>query len=201
LPRRALGTLIPHGSVFGEHANLKHVAKPLYGSEAVQPTWGLVTDMNEFRIYHYNTGPSQYQRFVIAGTSGLNDPALLGDTPESAFQRFLFVHLCHSNRLLSRGGLSPLAQLLVNQWVQEKALEKEFYVDYHAYRDAVFEAIVEANPQFPGTKGKLVRLTQRFLDRCIFILYCEDMGETLRYPPSLLRDLLHDISSSGRFYR
>ena len=179
---------------------LKHVARPLYGSEPIQPTWGLVTDMNEFRLYHYNTGPSQYQRFMIRRVPGVDETTLLEDTPEAAFQRFLFVHLCHSDRLLTRGGLSSLAQLLGNQWVHEKALEKEFYSDYHAYRDAVFEAIVQANPGFEGTKGKLVRLTQRFLDRCIFILYCEDMGEMLGYPPSLLRDLLQGISTSGRFY-
>ena len=30
---------------------LREAAKELYGNEAIQPTWGIVTDMNEFRLY------------------------------------------------------------------------------------------------------------------------------------------------------
>ncbi|MDD2601033.1 MAG: hypothetical protein PHO37_17715, partial [Kiritimatiellae bacterium] len=37
---------------------------------------------------------------------------------------------------------------------------------------------------------KLVRLTQRLLDRCLFLLFCEDMGKSLDFPGDLLRDIL-----------
>jgi len=30
---------------------LRETMKPFYGNEAIQPTWGIVTDMNEFRLY------------------------------------------------------------------------------------------------------------------------------------------------------
>jgi hypothetical protein len=47
---------------------LREAMKPLFGNEAIQPTWGIVTDMNEFRLYWRNTMPSQYQRFIIKKT-------------------------------------------------------------------------------------------------------------------------------------
>jgi hypothetical protein len=37
----------------------------LFGNEPVQPWWGLVTDMNEFRIYWWDRAPAEYIRFVI----------------------------------------------------------------------------------------------------------------------------------------
>ncbi|MCA9204485.1 MAG: Eco57I restriction-modification methylase domain-containing protein, partial [Planctomycetales bacterium] len=76
------------------------------------------------------------------------------------------------------------------QWTHEKNLEKNFYKEYQAYRQHVYEAIVSENPNFQGTRGDLVRITQRFLDRCIFLLFCEDMGKALRFPTDLLRDIL-----------
>jgi len=90
-------------------------------------------------------------------------------------------------------------RLLRDQIVREKTIEKDFYREYRDYREFVYHTLVAANPNFTGSRGQLVRLTQRFLDRCIFILFCEDMGRVLRYPPALLRDILMEKSQS-RFY-
>jgi hypothetical protein len=35
----------------------------LFGNEPVQPWWGLVTDMNEFRLYWWDRAPAEYIRF------------------------------------------------------------------------------------------------------------------------------------------
>lgn len=164
-----------------------------------EPAFAIVTDMNEFRLYARRLGRAQYQRFVLSNTGSATDSGLLADTPIAAFRRFVFWRLLQPDMLLADRGAPQLDRLLRDQVTREKAIEKEFYREYHDYRQFVFRTLVEANPGFQGTRGRLVRLTQRFLDRCIFILFCEDMGRVLRYPPQLLRDLLIEESQS-RFY-
>ena len=166
----------------------------LFGNEPIQTTWGIVSDMNEFRLYWRNKIPAQYQRFVIVPAAGDTATSLLADSNAAAFQRFVFWRMFQADMLLSTGGASPLERLLTEQWVQARAIENDFYKEYHAYRQTVFNALVEANPDFGGTQGKLVRLTQRFLDRSIFVLFCEDMGAALGFPPNILRDVLAGTS-------
>lgn len=174
---------------------IKAAVSALYGNEPIQPTWGVVSDMNEFRLYWRNKMPAQYQRFVLKPAAG--DPAvsLLAEGEVAAFQRFVFWKMFQRDMLLSTGGPSPLERLLTEQWVQERAIENDFYKEYQAYRQEVFDVLVDANPEFKGTRGKLVRLTQRFLDRCIFILFCEDMGAALKFPTNILRDVLAGVSA------
>lgn len=169
---------------------LRQAENRLFGHEPVKPTWGIVTDMNEFRLYHRGRGPAQSMRFFIKAPESGGTVSLVDESEEGTFQRFLFRTCFVADQLLAESGKSRLEQLLDNQWVQERTIEKEFYLEYRAYRMSVYEAIVAANPQFPGTRGKLVRLTQRFLDRCLFILFCEDMGDALAFPQGLLRNVL-----------
>src|SRR5690606_14757920 len=86
-----------------------------------------------------------------------------------------------------------------NQWVKEKELENNFYKEYRAFRENLFDALLTHNAHLGISKGKLVRLSQRILDRLIFILYCEDMGKALSFPPHLLRDILRDISKATHY--
>lgn len=170
------------------------------GDEVTEPTWAIVTDMNEFRLYTRLPGHAgQSQRFVIAGGGTPTDPDLCADNDIAAFRRFLFWRLFRPDFLLAERPPCTLAQMLHNQVTRAKDIEKSFYREYQAYRQFLYASICDANPNFPGTRGKLVRLTQRLLDRCIFILFCEDMGRVLRYPPELLRDILAEYSNS-RFY-
>jgi hypothetical protein len=164
-----------------------------------EPFFALVTDMNEFRLYARRLGRGQYQRFILSDTGSATEPSLLADNPAAAFRRFVFWRIFQPDMLLAERGAPLLDRLLRDQVVREKAIEKDFYREYHDYRQFVYRTLVEANPGFAGTRGRLVRLTQRFLDRCIFILFCEDMGRMLRYPPALLRELLTEKSQS-RFY-
>lgn len=169
---------------------LGHARRCMYGNEAVLPTWGLVTDMNEFRLYWFDSGPQQYLRFVIRPTDLLQGAGLLTDNEETRFGRFLFWKLFHRDTLLTAGGKSLLATLIARQWIKEQELEKAFYREYKDFREKLFETLVGHNPSFPGTKGRLLRLAQKILDRCIFIFFCEDMGQTLSFPPQLMRDFL-----------
>jgi hypothetical protein len=140
---------------------------------SIVPTWGLVTDMDEFRLYYRKLGNAHCQKFTISSVGG--GLSLIDVTPEAARQRFLFCKLFSYDALIARSGTSALERLLNRQWTYSKALEKSFYKEYQEYRQHVYEAIIEANPAFGGTRGDLVRMTQRFLDRCIFLLFCEDI--------------------------
>jgi hypothetical protein len=165
----------------------------------VEPFFAVVTDMNEFRLYARRHGRGQFQRFVIKGQSSVTEPTLLAETSAAAFRRFVFWKIFQPPMLLAERGTPALDRLWSDQIVREKAIERDFYHEYRDYREFVYQTLVAANPGFTGSRGQLVRLTQRFLDRCIFILFCEDMGRVLRYPPALLRDILIEKSQS-RFY-
>ncbi|MBS9721947.1 Eco57I restriction-modification methylase domain-containing protein [Tianweitania sp. BSSL-BM11] len=178
---------------------LREAMKPHFGNEAVLPTWAIVTDMNEFRLYWRNTIPTQYQRFIIKKATTDAGVSLLDDTEAGSFQRFLFQKLFHADTLLTTGGASLLQRLLKDQRFREKDIESKFYKEYSAYRQKLIELIIINNTAFSGTRGKLVRLAQKLIDRCIFIMFCEDMGEQLSFPPNALRDYLAELSKATTF--
>lgn len=182
---------------------LSHARRGMFGNESVLPTWGLVTDMNEFRLYWFDRGHQQSLRFTIRPTDLFQGPNLLAENEDARFDRFLFARLFHFDNLLSTVGRSPLAQLISRQWVRERELENEFYSDYRAFREHLYLGLLEHNGEgterFPGTKGRLVRLAQKILDRCLFIFFCEDMGRALRFPPKLLREFLIHESRDAYF--
>ena len=159
----------------------------------LKPTWGLATNMEEFRLYCRSRGQAQCQRFVVDTTD------LLEESDRGRRRRFLFREVLSPRQLLARHGRSPLLKLLHGQLVLEKNLERKFYLEYSALRKRVHGSIVAANPEFSGTRGELVTLTQRFLDRCLFVLFCEDMGRTVGFPPKLLQDLLSERSRDRYF--
>jgi hypothetical protein len=168
-----------------------------YGTEKIQPTWGIVSDMNEFRLYWNARMPHQYERFVIKNkTLADNAVELLGTSEKARQQRFLFSRLFHADWLLNRGNDAPLLTLQRAQHLQEKALEKTFYFEYRAYRDTLFKTLLAANPDAKANPRQLVRLTQKLLDRLLFVLFCEDMGAHLQFPVNLLRDILIKASQN-----
>lgn len=178
---------------------LREAMKPLYGNEAIQPTWGIVTDMNEFRLYWRNTMPSQYQRFIINRPTTDEGVSLLDESEAGSFERFLFVKLFHADSLLTAGGPSALLKLLRDQRYRDREIENIFYREYRAYRERLVQLLFDKNPTFPGTKGRLVRLAQKLIDRCLFVMFCEDMGQRLSFPPNALRDYLSELSKQPVF--
>jgi hypothetical protein len=162
----------------------------LFQPAPIQPRFALVTDMNEFRLYWRDTMPAQYMRFYVRCPPGSGGTALTDDTLEAAFQRYLFARLFRPDMLLSKTGEPPLLGLIRDQLVQERELERAFYAEYRAYRETLIDALLLANPAWPHTQGRMVRLAQKLLDRLIFVLFCEDMGRQIAFPPQLLRDRL-----------
>lgn len=169
----------------------KRLANP---SDPVQPTWGIVTDMNEFRLYWADKGHHQYLRFTIRPASLLQGSGLLDTTDAARFDRFLFARIFHRDTLIAPSGRSALAALIVQQRFRDRDIEKTFYADYRRLRDGLYTKLLARNgngsPRYPGTDGRLVRLAQKILDRFIFIFYCEDMGQVLSFPPKLLQEFL-----------
>lgn len=173
----------------------------LVGNEPVQPWWAFVSDMNEFRLYWWDRAPDEYLRFVIQQPPDLfaGQYDLLSDRDEARFDRFLFQKLFGRDFLISPAGRPPLLRLIDRQWAREKKLEKDFYKDYRETRERLFNAMRVSNPGFPGTPSELLRLAQVLLDRFIFVFFCEDMGQRMRFPPQLFTDFLKGRSTDLLF--
>lgn len=56
--------------------------KGMFGYEPVIPTWAIVTDMNEFRLYWADRGERQFIRFALEKKDLLQYTTLLDDTEE-----------------------------------------------------------------------------------------------------------------------
>ncbi len=182
---------------------LSAARRGMVGNEAIVPTWGIVTDMNQFRLYWYDRAPQQFLTFTIRPTDLFQGKGLLDKSEEARFDRFLFLRIFHKDRLLTTGGRSLLLSLISQQRFRDRELENAFYAEYRSFRERLYAALLATNaqgtPRFPGTRGKLVRLAQKILDRCIFIFFCEDMGQALAFPPQLLRNFLIDRSNDPYF--
>ncbi|MEN9855743.1 MAG: hypothetical protein RLZZ157_869 [Pseudomonadota bacterium] len=180
---------------------IRGARRGLFGNEPVQPWWGIVTDMNEFRLYWWDRQQTEYLRFVIQKPNDLfaGDYDLLSECEAAQFDRFVFSKIFQRDVLLSQGGQPQLARMLEKQWTREQKLEGEFYKHYRAVRERLFSVLKTHNPDFSGSVLDLLRISQKVLDRFIFGFYCEDMGLRLSFPPQLIRDRLKERSKEGEF--
>jgi hypothetical protein len=182
---------------------LSYARRGLFPSDSILPTWGIVTDMNEFRLYWFDKGHHQSLRFTIHVQDLFKGPSLIADNDSARFDRFLFQKTFHRDTLISLTGRSALAALIGQQRFNDRALENTFYSEYRAFRERLYLTLLENNSEktkrYPGSHGRLVRLAQKILDRCIFIFFCEDMGQALAFPPKLLQQFLIDRSKDPYF--
>ncbi len=164
----------------------------LFGNEAVQPWWGLVTDMNEFRLYWWDRAPREFVKFTIRRQQDtlFEQRDLLSEDSESQFDRFLFTKLFHRDMLISPSGKPALWRVVERQWLREAKIEEEFYEHYKEVRERLFRVLRVSNPAFGGTPTDLLRISQKLLDRFIFAFYCEDMGERMLFPPQFIKEHL-----------
>ncbi len=184
---------------------LFHSRKGFFGYEPIIPTWAIVTDMNEFRLYWAERGERQYVSFALEKKELFQNATLLDETEVGRFDRFLFSRLFHRDLLIVRGasGRCELLSLIQRQRFRQSELENRFYGEYRAFREHLYRTLLAHNgpgtERFPGTKGRLVRLAQKLLDRAIFVFFCEDMGRALGFPPQLFRDYIVR-QSDDRFF-
>lgn len=173
---------------------LWNAGRGLLGNEPVQPRFAIVTDMDEFRLYRWDSFPDRYLRFAISKTDLFEQRTLLGAGEAAQFDRFLFWWLLRRDMLLSEAGRPRLERLIAEQGKAAKKLEGEFYADYKAYRELLITHIVPQRPE-GMTKGRAVWLAQKLLDRLIFLMFAEDMGYRVGFPPQLLRDQLEKFAT------
>jgi len=138
--------------------------------------WVIVSNMIEIRLYKYDRGQGHYEEFLIPR---LNDPA--------NFKRF---HLIFSRANLINRENGSLTEKLTRETAElEEDITTEFYNLYKQTRIDLFEHLKQHNPDYD--QQVLFEKAQKFLDRIIFICFCEDLG---LLPPHIL----HKAIQSGK---
>ncbi len=180
---------------------LRFARRGLFDTAPVLPRFAIVTDMNEFRLYWHDRAPEQFLQFRIAGDAQLFDAShvnLIDPTDNSQFDRFLFWRLFRPDMLLSEFGRARFERLVERQGASQSRLENQFYAEYRAYRLKLYNIIKLQDLGDVSPRDRL-RLAQKILDRFIFVMFAEDMGNQIAFPPHLLRDQLK-LASLDKFY-
>ncbi|MCA4894344.1 MAG: Eco57I restriction-modification methylase domain-containing protein [Cytophagales bacterium] len=120
--------------------------------------WVIVTNMIELRLYS-RTEIGRYESFQI--------PELL---QHNYLARFFF--LLSYQQLFLESGYSKIDQLFHERMAERKVIEKEFYSRYHELRIALFNNLRKEHRTIPPKK--LFGLTQKLLDRLLFICFVRD---------------------------
>lgn len=144
----------------------------LYASKFADCRWFIVSNFKEIRLYHQHVGLSRYEKFSVLE---LSEPAV--------FKQFYY--LLFAGNLLAREGVSVTEALLKRSSEQEKDISKQFYQDFRALREQLFDHLQTHNSHLTDPL-LLLEKTQKLLDRLIFICFCEDTPGLL--PPDVLRN-------------
>jgi len=123
--------------------------------------WGIVCNYVSFRLYHRNQTQRVYELFTLQDLRN-----------KETFLQFYY--------LLEKGGLlpTPLVKIPRANSLLEKCLTREKEVGdelYNRYHDERLKLITYlAGEQFNYSLDKAIRITQKLLDRIIFVAFCED---------------------------
>ncbi|OFX27273.1 MAG: hypothetical protein A2033_13330 [Bacteroidetes bacterium GWA2_31_9] len=97
-------------------------------------------------------------------------------------ERFQILYLCLSKDNLLNAIPQKIKEASVSQ---EENITKKLYADYSNFKKALYQNLVELNPQFD--KLTLFKKTQKLLDRFLFIFFAEDR---LLLPPNSIREII-----------
>ena len=116
--------------------------------------YGIVSNFNELRFYFDKK--TEFERF---------------DLFTMDFDAFTLLHL-----LLSRESIAADLPLEIKKVSDEAdiAITKQLYKDYALFRRELFDNIGKRNPAVDPHRA--LRLTQKLVDRIVFILFAEDTG-------------------------
>src|SRR5205085_10279051 len=117
----------------------------LFPSDPILPIWGIVTDMNEFRLDWFDRGHHQSLRFTIRATDLLQGISLIGNSEAARFERFLFRKAFHRDTLISLTGRSELLSLIGRQRFNDRQLENSFYAEYRRFRERLYGELLRLN--------------------------------------------------------
>ncbi|MGE0083886.1 MAG: DNA methyltransferase [Desulfococcaceae bacterium] len=178
--------------------------------------WGIVSNFNEITLYHRNRERDRKQTFYFAVPDKQKETAsplirflekneTEDDSSKSACiatdkdgnqydytELTKFLAIFRKDRLICGQGKSRTEEMLEMQGIEEKKIEKEFYEKYYRLRIDLFNEIALHNPPYRKKRAELVAVTQKILDRLIFIWFCEDSREEL-LPRSILQRLIGSL--------
>lgn len=98
-------------------------------------------------------------------------------------ERFDILWLCLSSEYL----LKDIPKKIKDESLtQEENVTKKLYKDYASFRNEIFDAIQQENPEYD--KLTLFKKTQKLLDRFLFIFFAEDR---LLLPPNSIRSIVN----------
>ena len=144
--------------------------------------WGIVCNYVSFRLYHRNQTQRAYELFT------LNDLR-----KKEIFLQFYY--------LLEKGGLipaplvkTPRADALLEKCLtRERVVGDKLYDEYHFNRLKLIEHLSEQPHSI--NLDKAIRITQKLLDRIIFVAFCEDR-ELL--PPKAIKQAWEQVAPFAR---
>ncbi|MDP8237898.1 MAG: N-6 DNA methylase [Candidatus Hatepunaea meridiana] len=125
--------------------------------------WGIVSNIVSFRLYHRDHSPRKYELFTLQDINR-----------KDIFDQFFY--LFHKDGLLpSRiSEKSRVIQLLDKSINRQEEVGDELYAHYNENRERMIYHLTKK--PFDKDLNKAIRITQKILDRIIFIAFCEDRG-------------------------
>lgn len=130
--------------------------KPLYNSR-----WVIVSNYYEFRLYR-----DTYQDYEVWTLADLVNPA-------NDYEKFCtFYLLLRAESLISETGESETEKLLAKVRIEQETITKKFYKEYSGLREELMRDIWKNNPTLRNES--VVTITQRIIDRIVFVHFCED---------------------------
>jgi hypothetical protein len=123
--------------------------------------WGIVCNFVSFRLYHRNHTQRNYELFVLQDLK-----------KREIFDQFYY--LFHRDGLLQHPpAQSPHADSLLEKCTnRQREVGDELYGRYHDERLKLITHLSGPERNFPLDKA--IRVTQKLLDRIIFVAFCED---------------------------
>lgn len=132
--------------------------KPLYNSR-----WVIVSNYYEIRLYR-----DTYQDYEVWTLADLINPA-------NDYEKFrIFYLLLRAGSLIAENGESQTEKLLAKVRIEQETITKKFYKEYSNLREELMRDIWKNNPKLRNES--VVTITQRIIDRIVFIHFCEDRG-------------------------
>ncbi|MBM3333252.1 hypothetical protein FJY63_01180, partial [Candidatus Sumerlaeota bacterium] len=125
--------------------------------------WGIVCNYVSFRLYHRDHTPRAYQLFLLQEL-----------VRSEAFRQFYY--------LFERRGLIPAVEgqksratvLLENTDSRQREVGDHLYEHYHENRCKLIRHLMSKPHEKPLERA--IQISQKLLDRIIFIAFCEDRG-------------------------
>lgn len=132
-----------------------------YANETRTCRWILLSNFKETRLYHRGRSSHDIVTFQLADLASLDE-----------FKRF-WLMLAKTNLLPDKpGGMSPLDNLLLDSDKAQLEITNKLYRQYRETRQELFEDLRRVHGNRPALD--ILRLTQKLLDRVLFIAFAED---------------------------